>query len=63
MRRLLDLPPKLWNRNAYLENGIRLNMSEKPSDLLADQPVVVNVGLIEFFHSLIEQEVEAVHVD
>ena len=38
-------------------------MSEKPANLLIDQPFVVNIGLVEFFDSLIEQEVEAVHVD
>jgi hypothetical protein len=38
-------------------------MSEKRQNLVTDQPIVVNIGLLEFFESLIEQEVETVHVD
>ena len=38
-------------------------MNQDKTDLFVNGPVVINVGLLEFFESLAQQEVEAVHVD
>ena len=38
-------------------------MDNKRADLLSDQPVVINIGLPEFFESLVDQDVQVIHVD
>ena len=37
-------------------------MSEKRSQLLQDKPVIINIGIGEFFQSLVDQEIEVVQV-
>jgi FdrA protein len=38
-------------------------MDNELADLLSDQPVVINIGLPEFFESLVDQGVQVIHVD
>ncbi len=37
--------------------------ARKTPDLLADEIRIVNIGLREFYDSLVQQKVEVVHVD
>ena len=38
-------------------------MSDTTRDLLANAPAIVNVGLPEFFQSLVDQGARVIHVD
>lgn len=38
-------------------------MNNEPGDLLSDQLVVINIGLLEFYESLVDQHVQVIHVD
>jgi FdrA protein len=38
-------------------------MEDERVDLLSDQVVVINIGLPEFFESLVDQEIRVIHVD
>ena len=38
-------------------------MDNEHADLLSDQPMVINIGLPEFFESLVDQGVQVIHVD
>jgi hypothetical protein len=40
-----------------------LTQQDARVDLLSDRPVVVNIGLVEFFNALMNQDVQAIHVD
>ena len=38
-------------------------MDDVRADLLSDQPVVINIGLLEFFEALVDQGIQVIHVD
>lgn len=38
-------------------------MDDERVDLLSDQLVVINIGLPEFFESLVHQGIQVIHVD
>jgi hypothetical protein len=38
-------------------------MDDERAGLLSEQPAVINIGLPEFFESLVDQGVRAIHVD
>jgi FdrA protein len=38
-------------------------MDEERADLLSDQLEAINIGLLEFFESLVAQGVQVIHVD
>lgn len=37
-------------------------MNERQTDLLSDKPVVINIGVAEFYETLVDQSVRAVQV-
>lgn len=38
-------------------------MDDVRADLLSDRPVVINIGMSEFFEALVDQSVQVIHVD